>query len=204
MTQRRNFDAAAAAWDDEPRRIELSKGIAVAIGRRIPLSREWDALDFGCGTGLVTMELAPHLKSITGVDSSQGMIDRLNAKIEASKTENIKGIRLDLEKGELPESRFRLITSAMTLHHIPEIVPLLCSLKGLLNPGGMVALADLETEDGSFHEEKTGVFHLGFSHKEMADMLTAAGFEEVSVGTATTVTKGGRIYPVFLATAVSK
>lgn len=203
MTQRKNFDAVAAAWDDEPRRVELAKGIASAILSRLTLSGEWDALDFGCGTGLVTMLLSPYLKSMTGVDSSQGMIDRLNAKIEASKSLNVSGIRLDLEQGELPANRFRLITSAMTLHHIPEIVPLLRSLKGLLHPGGMIALADLETEDGSFHEDKTGVFHYGFSPGEISEMLAEAGFTEISAGTATTVIKGGQSYPVFLATAVN-
>ena len=33
-----------------------------------------DALDFGCGTGLVTLKLQPFIHSITGVDGSQGMI----------------------------------------------------------------------------------------------------------------------------------
>ena len=61
MTQRRDFDAAAAAWDEEPRRVKLAGEIAAAICAKLPLSAEWDALDFGCGTGLVTLQLSQHL-----------------------------------------------------------------------------------------------------------------------------------------------
>ena len=54
-----------------------------------------------------------------------------------------------------------LIVSAMTLHHIAEISTLLCSLSRWLRSGGYLALADLDTEDGSFHQDLTDVHHFG-------------------------------------------
>ena len=51
-----------------------------------------DALDFGCGTGLVTLQLQPFLHSITGVDGSQGMIDILKQKIEKKNLTNVKTV----------------------------------------------------------------------------------------------------------------
>lgn len=203
MTQKRDFNAVASKWDEEPRRVKLAGEIAEAIIAAIPPSTEWDALDFGCGTGLVTLQLAPSLRSMTGTDSSSGMIDRLGAKILDGGFSNVRAELCNLESGNLPSGRYHLITSAMTLHHIPEIVPLLRSLKTLLHPGGWIALADLESEGGRFHEDPTGVFHQGFSANELSTMLAEAGFSSISVTTATKVIKGDQSFPVLLATAQS-
>lgn len=203
MTQQRDFDAVALQWDEEPRRVKLAGEIATAIMENVPLSKEWDVLDFGCGTGLVTLQLAPALQSMTGIDSSTGMLERLDAKILQSGFQNVRTELCDLGKGDLPTGRYHLITSAMTLHHIKEIVPLLQSLKTVLHPGGWIALADLEAEGGRFHEDPTGVFHNGFSREELFGMLEKAGFSAISISTATEVVKGESTFPVLLATAQS-
>jgi len=204
MTLRRDFDASAAAWDEEPRRVKLAGEIAAAICKNMPLSAEWDALDFGCGTGLVTLPLSQHLGNIVGLDSSHGMLECLRRKIQAIGCINVQATHCDLEKGELPSGKFHLITSSMTLHHIPEIVPVLQSLRGLLHPGGWIALADLESEDGSFHDDLTGVFHHGFSAEEMLDLLEKAGFSSIAITIVTKVVKGDKSFPVLLATAQSR
>lgn len=201
MKERRDFDVAAAAWDEEPRRIKLAGDIANAMRAALPLSKDLDAMDFGCGTGLLTLQLAPYLKSVLGVDNSQGMLGRLGAKLQELNIENVRTMQCDLEKGELPGGFFHVITSAMTLHHVPETVPLLKSLRKLLHLGAWIALADLETEDGNFHEDATGVFHHGFSCKEMNESLSAAGFADIKMSRAASVDKGTKSYPVFLVTA---
>ena len=204
MTQQRNFDAVALQWDEEPRRVRLAGDIAAAMMDSIPFSKEWDALDFGCGTGLVTLQLAPYLRTITGADSSAGMLGRLNAKILASALSNVQAALCDPAKGGLPAGRFHLITSAMTLHHVADVASLIQSLKGLLHPGGWIALADLDAEDGSFHDDPTGVFHNGFSAEELSGALEKAGFSSIAIKTATNIVKGDRIFPVLLATAQSR
>lgn len=201
MTGQRDFDTAAASWDEEPRRVKLAGEIADAIRDTLPLSGEWDAMDFGCGTGLVTLRLAPYLRSILAVDSSAGMLDRLDAKILAAGVPNVRTILAEQLPGETSAAPFHLITSAMTLHHIQDIAPLLRSFHARLHPGGFVALADLEAEGGAFHEDPTGVFHNGFSREELAEQLRLAGFSAISVGTAAEVVKGERRFPVLLATA---
>ncbi len=201
MTQQRNFDAAALSWDEEPRRVKLAVDIAAAIRDNVPFAPEWDTLDFGCGTGLVTLQLAPSLRSITGCDSSRGMLERLNGKIQQFSFANVQTEVCDVAQGILPSGKYHLITSAMTLHHIKDVGALLQSLKTLLHPGGRIALADLEAEDGSFHEDPTGVFHHGFSRETLNEMLVVAGFSSISIMTVTAVTKGERTFPVFLATA---
>jgi predicted TPR repeat methyltransferase len=63
------FDQAAATWDEQPRRVKLAQAVAEDIGRQIHLSRDIDVLDFGCGTGLLTLALQPLVRSITGADT---------------------------------------------------------------------------------------------------------------------------------------
>jgi hypothetical protein len=66
-----------------------------------------------------------------------------------------------------------------------------------------LAAADLDTEDGSFHGDNTGVRHLGFDRQYLAGLLRNAGFASVRDTTAATMKKdvaggGSRSFPVFL------
>jgi ubiquinone/menaquinone biosynthesis C-methylase UbiE len=201
MTTPRNFDTAALNWDEEPRRVKLATEIAAAISAALPLDPQWDALDFGCGTGLVTLQLAPLLGSITGVDSSAGMLDKLKSKIASAGITSVRTCQCGLDATGLPPGPFQLITSAMTLHHIQEPAALLTIFHKHLQPGGWLALADLESEDGTFHEDATGVFHHGFSTVELIALLAEAGFKPGMFSTATAVVKGEHSFPVFLLVA---
>ena len=194
------FDQAAGTWDLEERRVALARGVAAAIRRAVALSPEMDVLDFGCGTGLVTLDLAPLVGSMAGADAAPGMLRTLAEKAGALDLA-IRPIAL-AETG-LPDlgGPYHLITSSMTLHHIADVPGLLGQFFRSLHPGGQVALADLDTEDGSFHEAPSGVQHLGFDRAEMAGWLAMAGFQEIKLAPAASTTKAGRTYTVVLATA---
>ena len=83
------FNSRAAAWDDNPVRIENARRIAAAIRAQLPFSQTWTALEFGCGTGLISRELLPGLGSILAVDLSSGMIEQLQKRIEEDGMKNI-------------------------------------------------------------------------------------------------------------------
>lgn len=72
-----------------------------------------------------------------------------------------------------------------------------------LKPGGLLALADLDREDGSFHSPGTeGVFHHGFDRAALQSTLETAGFEDVRFATALEIEKEGKgPYTVFFVTA---
>lgn len=206
--QKRDFDQVAAGWDEDPERVRLSAEISKEMRRRVTFDAEMDVMDFGCGTGLVTLSLAPTVRSVLGVDSSQGMLDLLSAKIAAggARGGTVRTRRFDMEAGgEIPE-RFHRVVSAMTLHHVPAIADLFRLCFDWLLPGGMLAAADLDKEDGGFHSDNTGVFHFGFERDAVGQALEAAGFEAVAFSDATTVVRtrehgGADTYPVFLVTA---
>jgi len=70
-----------ATWDENPGRVKLARDIADSMINNLPITRDMNAMDFGCGTGLLTVRLQSLVRSITGIDSSQGMLDILNRKI---------------------------------------------------------------------------------------------------------------------------
>ena len=196
------FDEAAATWD-KPLRVELAKDVAGAIIDRLHLDGTMTAMELGCGTGLLTALLAPHLHSVVATDISTGMLAELEKKIKRLPLGNITSQCLNLIRDPLPTERFQLIFSSMTLHHVKDIGNLLRTLHALLQPGGHIAMADLEREDGTFHSDHTGVAHLGLEKKELLSLATAAGFSELTVATVHVVHKEGNDgkehdYPVLL------
>lgn len=198
MSQR--FDSQAPTWDAESRRVRLAEAVTAAILEAVPVEPNWRALDFGCGTGLVTLALAPRVAGITGADASEGMLRELARKVEDQGLAQVEVLQVAATGPLALNGPFDLITSSMTLHHVEHPVTRLDELRRHLRPGGWLALADLAAEDGRFHDELTGVFHLGFAPETLQAHLHAAGYREIQVRLATTVLKGDRTYDVLLAT----
>ena len=204
--KKKDFDKEAAQWDANPGRVKLANEVAAAIIREAMPANNMDVLDFGCGTGLVTLRLQPLVRTIVGVDSSPGMLGVLEGKIRTQGLKNIETRFVDFDKGDLIEGRFNLLVSSMTLHHVPDTARLFKQWHDLLLPGGLLCFADLDAEDGSFHGDNTGVFHLGFDRDHLNKLLLTAGFRDIRDTTATTMMrdvagKGEKAFPVFLIVA---
>lgn len=192
------FDAKAAVWDEDPRRVQMARAIAEAIAGAVPLKTTMQALEVGCGTGLVTTCLASKLGSITAVDTSAGMLDVLRTKMQALAISNIVPMQADLTGPHSIEGKFDLIFSSMTFHHIGDYKAILGTLHSLLSPGGWIAIADLDAEDGSFHDPQTHIEHRGFDRAELIAVLQRLGFSTLKDSTAFAIPKNNRFYPVFL------
>ncbi len=206
---RKDFDQVASEWDANPFRVKLANDVADAMIREIRPTRDMNVLDFGCGTGLVTLRLQPLVKSVTGADSSAGMLGALRQKVAAQQLANVQAQLVDFEKGAHVQGAYDLIVSSMVAHHVPDTLALLKEWHRLLLPGGQVCFADLDTEDGAFHGDNTGVFHLGFDRQHLRQLLQQAGFHDVRDGTATVVSKevegqGMRDFSIFLISATKK
>lgn len=202
---RRDFEAVASRWDSNPTRVKIARDVGDAILREVKLSPQMDVLDYGCGTGLLAMQLQPHVHSVCGADSSPAMLAVLQDKIATLKPGNVSTQLVDFERGAHASGDYDLIVSSMVTHHILDTAALFREWKRLLRPHGQIAFADLDSEDGSFHGDNTGVFHLGFDRAKLRELLLATGFSSVSDSTAASVHKevdGQPLeFPIFLIVA---
>ena len=193
------FKDKAQDWDTRPVPAQISEGVGAALRARVPLSAALRVMDFGAGTGLICAQVAPHVATVYAVDISASMLAQLAAKPAlAGKVE----VRCQDILAQPLDQPVDLIVSAMAMHHVQDTARLVRAFAAHLAPGGRIALADLDREDGTFHPaDAEGVFHHGFARDELGRELARSGFTDVEFGDAAQVDKGDRTYGVFLVTA---
>jgi predicted TPR repeat methyltransferase len=196
-----DFDEKARTWDDDPAKVDRAKVVAEAIRETIPLAASTRLLEYGAGTGLVSQSLADHVGSVTLAEPSAGMRAVMHDKVAAgSLPPDARIWDLDLSTGETPTDRFDLVVTVMTLHHIPNLEPVLTGFASLLGDGGDLCVVDLEREDGSFHSSDVDFDgHHGFDRTALAAQLEAAGFTDVRFQPCYEIEKEGGRFPLFLA-----
>ncbi len=186
---RRDFDAAAATWDEEPRRVQLANDVFAAMEKRLVFDKGMRALDFGCGTGLLTLRLAPLVSSVTGADASAGMLRKLEEKLTAAAIDNVRTLWVDPDGSSSMGGPYDLIASCMTLHHIEDVDGLLGTFYRSLAPGGSLCIADLDPDDGLFHGAAADVRHNGFERASLRRRFAEAGFADIDDVSAAEVVK---------------
>lgn len=193
------FDAKAATWDDDPAKVERAAEVARAIRDAVPLAPATRMLEYGAGTGLVTQALRAAVGPVTLVDTSTGMREVMQQKIAAGAITDARVWDLDLATDSVPDEQFDVIVTVLTLHHIPDLGPVLANFAELLIDGGHLCIADLEEEDGSFHPDDFGGHH-GFSQVALTAQLDGAGFTNIAFTRCYEIVRDSGPYPVFLAT----
>lgn len=173
-----SFDKDAKDWDKDPKKVERAKIFAKEINDFIKPNGVMKAMEFGCGTGLLSYELKEAFHSITLVDNSQGMIEVLQEKIENDGIKNFIPVYSDLLEEDLNQNGFDVIYTLMTLHHIVDLDKILQIFNSMLKSNGYFCIADLVKEDGSFHSDSsTFNGHNGFDKDELSAILLKNGFE---------------------------
>ena len=194
------FTHKSKSWDMSSKRVKNAKGIAELIVNNIKLDKSMELMDFGAGTGLLSYFIAPFVDKIVAVDNSPSMLKEFHSKCDefSCKTEVIEK---DFSR-EILDRKFDGVISSMTIHHLEDTSALLSKLYDMLDDGGFIALADLDSEDGSFHSDNTGVFHYGFDRQLLAKYAQEAGFKDVNFSLASTISKPHAEFTVFLMTAI--
>ena len=196
-----HFDEQAATWDDDPDKTRRARDGAEAVAAAVPLTGQERMLEYGAGTGLVSQALQDRVGPITLADTSAGMRTVMEGKIASGALPpDARVVALDVEMQQVPQERFDLIVGSLVLHHVQQLDAALAGLADLLTPGGHLCIADLDREDGSFHQHDFDGHH-GFDRAELAADLEAVGLVVGRVHDCTQCEKDGGPYRVFLATA---
>ncbi|KAI0046938.1 S-adenosyl-L-methionine-dependent methyltransferase [Auriscalpium vulgare] len=206
------FDAHAHEMDERPAHQELAQRVSAALLDAYQFKEEETVvMDFACGTGLVSRALAPHAKTIIGVDISQGSVDEFNRRVENQGIlpEEMRAVRAELkgEDSELDGLRFDLIVCSMAYHHFASYVDMTRILAFFLKAGGHLFVVDImKNEDGmAVIPQKFGhiVPHLhGLSESDMRGAFEGAGLQDFSYGLLTKMKRNGKDESLFLTKGV--
>jgi len=190
------FDEEAAQWDSNPTTVESSNLFYKTICTKLPAlsqgeSKKQKALEIGCGTGLLSVQIAPQVQAYYAYDTSQGMIDVLKSKLpklpHGTYLKPIKELLVDPASTSLDDQQFDYVFFHLTLHHIPDdsVDSTLKLLHDILAPGGQVLISDFEySEESEFFHPKAkhhDVERHGIKRIDLEQDLKRAGFDRVSV-----------------------
>ena len=200
-----DFDQKAKEWDKNQMHLERTVAVANRLKDMVNITPNMKAMEFGAGTGLLSFYLKDRFSEISLMDSSREMLKMAEQKIESGDHLKFKTLLFNLEMEEYTGDPFDIIYSQMVLHHIRDIGAILKKFFHLLTPGGILAIADLYSEDGSFHDGDTNV-HPGFEPEKLTSILLQQGFQDTAVSPCFIIRKeisAEKIkeYPVFLLTA---
>jgi ubiquinone/menaquinone biosynthesis C-methylase UbiE len=103
-----------------------------------------DALDVGCGTGVVTCELAKFCHSVIGTDKEAEMIE----VAQASAPDNCSFKTAPAESLPFPDNSFNLITVAQAFHWFDH-GKVIAEFQRLIRPNGLIAIFRKRSKDGN-------------------------------------------------------
>ncbi len=109
-------------------------------------------LDIGAGTGLLAVAAAPHVASVSALDVSPAMCDRLRfnfQRLGVGNGEILLGTATELP---LPSGTFDVVLSNYCFHHLrdSEKVQALSEIRRVLAPGGRLVFGDMMFRLGVF------------------------------------------------------
>ena len=115
-------------------------------------------LDFACGTGIVTLAVAPAVKSVRAIDVSGEMVRRAQEKVKAQGVENVTVTQTDLFDACLAEGSFNAVLACNVLLYIEDRSAALARIHALLKPQGMLLLVSDCLGEGITRERMTKWF----------------------------------------------
>ena len=160
-----HFNHKAESFDS-PKNIFIADLICKEVEKQIVDFSDKRILDFGGGTGLVTLPLAAQSKSVTLVDISDKMLEQARLKVEKQAIDNVYLLQQDLLTNPLNQL-FDIIVVSRVLHHMPNVEKTLAMFRNHLVEDGQLFIADFV---------KTDVNHHGFHLDELEENLSQNGF----------------------------
>lgn len=160
-----HFNHKAESFDS-PKNIFIADLIRQEVEKQIVDFSDKRILDFGGGTGLVTLPLAAQSKSVMLVDISDKMLDQARLKVEKQAIDNVYLLQQDLLTNPL-DQLFDIIVVSRVLHHMPNVEKTLAMFRNHLVEDGQLFIADFV---------KTDVNHHGFHLDDLEENLSQNGF----------------------------
>lgn len=169
------FEDMAKRYDTEER-MELAQVIVTEVRSKFQNTTSKSLIDYGSGTGLISLELSDLVASILLIDSSEQMLEVAKAKIHHKGITNAKVLCSDFTQ-EIPELKADIVLMSLVLLHIPDTKNILQAVYDILNDGGQLIIIDFEKNDKVYHPK----VHNGFSYEELKNQLSEIGFTSIEI-----------------------
>jgi len=139
-----HWDRRAAHFDEDFGHSIKTAAERAAWDRILDLvipSRPLDALDVGCGTGFLSLELAARGHGVVGIDLAPAMLEAARAKAAAQGL-MVRFETADAENLPYPAGSFDLVISRHVLWTLPHPEAAIADWLRVLRPGGRLAVID--------------------------------------------------------------
>jgi ArsR family transcriptional regulator len=140
---------------------------------------DWVVGDLGCGTGQLTVALAPFVTRVVAVDGSAAMLQAARKRLLG--IDNVDLRRGELEALPIDDERLDTATMMLVLHHVPDPGKALAEAARVLKPAGRLLIVDMLPHDRESYRQQMGHVWLGFPEDHVRAMLTENGFDGVRV-----------------------
>ena len=178
------FDSIANSYDN-PERTRIAMVASDAIKEYLGDTRSKSAIDFGCGTGLVGMNLLNEFESLLFMDTSENMLEIVKKKITDVGALNARTLCFDFESSSQLDLRADYIFMAQVLLHIQDYEALLAKLHAVLNDEGHLLIVDFNKNDKVVSE----LVHNGFDQEQLKALMLKIGFKDIRSKTIYSGTK---------------
>ncbi len=95
-------------------------------------------LDFACASGEMSLDIAPHVQRVHGIDTSVKMIELANEKARDRQVNNINFDQIDAFDHKLASNSFSAIIAFSIFHLVDDVPKVLARLNDLLPTGGLL------------------------------------------------------------------
>ncbi len=168
------FEMIASSYDTSER-VHIAKVSSEAIRDYVVDAEHKDAIDFGCGTGLVGMNLLNDFRSMLFLDTSQNMIRQIKQKIAELQIQHADTLCFDFEQEDRSDLHADYVFMVQVLLHIQDVELILSRLYDVLNPGGHLIIVDFNKNE---HIESEMV-HNGFDQGELKELMANLGYRDI-------------------------
>lgn len=170
------FARHASEWDDlrvlHSPDAEVERRLAEALADA-PLGA---VLDIGTGTGRMAELFADTADRVVALDKNLEMLRVARAKLQHLPTAQIELVQGDFADLPLASTSFDTVLLHQVLHFAPDPAPALAEAARVLRAGGRIAIVDFASHDREELRTRHQHARLGFTDRQMAELLRAAGF----------------------------
>lgn len=131
------WDRTANSYDKEEKKDEQTYLNITKMTRKY-LKASDIVLDFGCGTGLVSNEIADNIKLVHAIDISSKMIEIAKSKAVRRQIQNIDYAYTTIFDERYKSGTFDVILAFHVLHLLEDTQIVIQRINELLKPGGLI------------------------------------------------------------------